>query len=426
MQGTNRKIKTITIGSVTLLFVLVIGLIMYFFLTNNAKSQLNEFEKAVHSKDYSKVSEFLSSKEVSISSEEAERFVDFVSSSNNKTRFNRQIDQIKSNIDKDNSVNFGYLTDKNGRKLVKVSMNGKQFFFIDRLAFKPILKSVYIKNNSISDAKYRYTDMNHKKQVVTVKQGELAKLGEFFAGKHNINAERIYDEENSLIQGEDHGNIWFDMDSINKNNKIIADDDFEETYFKVNISNEEKLKSDISLSINDNDVEYKNNKVYGSYPSDKPIEVYAKSKIGDTIIKTNTIDVNNNVIEGPQTINLKFNKDDLHKLDENENKKKNSAKSFMRKYTEYLNKAYKKKDFNIIENYFENNTALAKHMQTMVESNANNEYGQPEFKDIEYRNEEVTIILEKKNQKNIRIKSKYKLKYNKADDDFIIQSYEDI
>lgn len=426
MQGTNRKIKTITIGSVTLLFVLAIGLIMYFFLTNNAKSQLNEFEKAVHSKNYSKVSEFLSSKEVSISSEEAERFVDFVNNSNNKTRFNRQIDQIKSNIDKDNSVNFGYLTDKNERKLVEVSMNGKQFFFIDRLAFKPILKSVYIKNNSISDAKYRYTDMNHKKQVVTVKQGDLAKLGEFFAGKYNINAERIYDEENSLIQGKDHGNIWFDMGSINKNNKIIADDDFEETYFKVNISNEEKLKSDISLSINDIDVEYKKDKVYGSYPSEKSIEVYAKSKIDDAIIKTNTVNVNNNVIEGPQTINLKFNDDDLHKLDESESKKKNSAKSFMRKYTEDLNKAYKKKDFKIIENYFENNTALAKHMQTMVESNTNNEYGQPEFKDVEYRNEEVTIILEKKNQKNIRIKSKYTLKYNKADDDFIILSYEDI
>lgn len=424
MQGTNRKIKTIT--TVTLLFVLVIGLVIYFFLTNNAKSQLNEFEKAVHSKNYSKVSEFLSSKEVSISNEEAERFVDFLHNSNNKTRFNRQIDQIKSNIDKDNSVNFGYLTDKNGRKLVEVSMNGKQFFFIDRLAFKPILKSVYIKNESISDAKYRYTDMNHKKQIATVKQGDSAKLGEFFAGKYNINAERIYYEENSLIHGEDHGNIWFDMEKVNQNNKVFANDDFEETYFKVNISNEEKLNSDISLSINDNNVEYKRNKIYGSYPSDQSIQVYAKSKMDDEVFKTNIVDVKNNVIEGPQIINLNFSDNDLRKHKEFQDKLKTNAKSFMRKYTEDLNKAYKKKDFKIIEKYFEKDTALEKHMQTMVESNANNKYNQPKFKDVEYQDDKATIILEKENQKNVRIKSKYTLKYSEAADNFIILSYEDI
>ncbi|WP_353437364.1 hypothetical protein [Staphylococcus aureus] len=62
----------------------------------------------------------------------------------------------------------------------------------------------------------------------------------------------------------------------------------------------------------------------------------------------------------------------------------------------------------------------------MVESKKKNQYRRPEFESVNYQDRKVNVILKKENQNKDSIKSKYVLKYNKSDESYKIQSYEDI
>ncbi|PAF83256.1 TcaA NTF2-like domain-containing protein [Staphylococcus aureus] len=102
------------------------------------------------------------------------------------------------------------------------------------------------------------------------------------------------------------------------------------------------------------------------------------------------------------------------------------AKSFMEDYTKDLNKAYKESDYKFIDKYIESNSDLSQYMRSMVESKKKNQYRRPEFENVNYQDGKVNVILKKENQNKDSIKSKYVLKYNKSDESYKIQSYEDI
>ncbi|MGV3130196.1 TcaA NTF2-like domain-containing protein [Staphylococcus simulans] len=420
-----KNIRIILSALLVLVLLSVAGSVIYFVLANNAKAQVNDFEKAVKSKDYNELSEILSDKELKVSKSEAKQFADYINKPKNKRKFIQEVKHIKTNIKANKKVKFGYITDENNRKLVEVGMNGKKYLFIDKLAFKPILHNVYIKNDSYSDTKLKYKSGEDKTKITTIKENEITSIGRFFVGKYDIEAYKIYDSDNSLIKGKVKGNIRFDTDNLSNDKKVIAHASFKDANFKVNLINSEKVDDDIKLYINDKPIEYEKNKVYGAYPVNEPLKVYAKGHINDKNFKTNTVNLKSDQGAGPQSVNLKFNEDNINGYLKNIKDIELGAKSFMEDYTKDLNKAYKESNYKFIDKYIESNSDLSRYMRSMVESKKKNKYRRPEFENVNYQDGKVNIVLEKENQNKAHIKSEYVLRYDKANEKFIIQDYRD-
>lgn len=420
-----KNIRIILSALLVLVLLSVAGSVIYFVLANNAKAQINDFEKAVKSKNYNELSEILSDKELKVSKSEAKQFADYINKPKNKRKFIQEVKHIKTNIKANKKVKFGYITDENNRKLVEVGMNGKKYLFIDKLAFKPILHNVYIKNDSYSDTKLKYKSVEDKTKITTIKENEITSIGRFFVGKYDIEAYKIYDSDNSLIKGKVKGNIRFDTDNLSNDKKVIANASFKDANFKVNLINSEKVDDDIKLYINDKPIEYEKNKVYGAYPVNEPLKVYAKGHINDKNFKTNTVNLKSDQGAGPQSVNLKFNEDNINGYLKSIKDIELGAKSFMEDYTKDLNKAYKESNYKFIDKYIESNSDLSRYMCSMVESKKKNKYRRPEFENVNYQGGKVNIVLEKENQNKAHIKSEYVLRYDKANEKFIIQDYRD-
>lgn len=421
-----KNIRIILSALLVLVLLSVAGSVIYFVLANNAKAQINDFEKAVKSKDYNELSEILSDKELKVSKSEAKQFADYINKPKNKRKFIQEVKHIKTNIKANKKVKFGYITDENNRKLVEVGMNGKKYLFIDKLAFKPILHNVYIKNDSYSDTKLKYKSVEDKTKITTIKENEITSIGRFFVGKYDIEAYKIYDSDNSLIKGKVKGNIRFDTDNLSNDKKVIAHASFKDANFKVNLINSEKVDDDIKLYINDKPIEYEKNKVYGAYPVNESLKVYAKGHINDKNFKTNTVNLKSDQGAGPQSVNLKFNEDNINSYLKSIKDIELGAKSFMEDYTKDLNKAYKESNYKFIDKYIESNSDLSRYMRSMVESKKKNKYRRPEFENVNYQGRKVNIVLEKENQNKAHIKSEYVLRYDKANEKFIIIQYSDV
>ncbi|MEB5759828.1 TcaA NTF2-like domain-containing protein [Mammaliicoccus sciuri] len=123
---------------------------------------------------------------------------------------------------------------------------------------------------------------------------------------------------------------------------------------------------------------------------------------------------------------MKFNEDTINDYLKSIKDIELGAKSFMEDYTKDLNKAYKESDYKFIDKYIESNSDLSQYMRSMFESKKKKQYRRPEFESVNYQDGKVNVILKKENQNKDSIKSKYLLKYNKSDESYKIQSYEDI
>ncbi|HDH6142861.1 TPA: hypothetical protein PI730_002819 [Staphylococcus aureus] len=427
-ESKSKRTKTILFTIFGLIVVMIIGLIGYLVLTSNTKAQLDDFKDAIYSKDYDEVAKTLSSKDLKITHAEAKRFVDYMIHDNNRSKFEKEINHIKQNIENSNrnTVDFGFITDNRNRKIIEVKMNGNKLLFVDKLAFKPILQKVFIENNSRSNAKFEVSNIENEQHVVMAKKNEITSIGEYLVGRYDLESVKIYDEDNSLINGKVQGNIRFNTDNINKNGNVIAHTSFKGITFKVNIFNDEKLGNDIQIYINDKSIDYKSEKVYGEYPGEKSLKVYAKGKLGDKDFKTNTVTIESDQSAEPQKIELKFDGDNIDDYIRQVKDIKLHAKSFMEDYTKDLNQAYKEKDYSIIESYIKRDSDLEQHMRSMVEGKTKNQYKRPEFESVDYHNGQVKVILKKENQNKEMIKSKYVLEYKQSEERFIILSYQDI
>ncbi|MFU0819223.1 TcaA second domain-containing protein, partial [Staphylococcus warneri] len=274
----NKRLIVIILTGIVL--VIVIVAIILFVKSNDSEAQLDEFSEAVNAKDYDTVANILTTNEKLVTKREAENFVAYIHRNGNKTKFNQEINKIKDNMKKDhkNSATFGAITDKNYHKIIEVNMNGNKFLFIDKIAFKPNFHNVYVKNDTYSKAKYELKDSEDNQRIITVPKGEIVKLGQFFVGNYNIDAKRVYDRENFLVSGKVKGQFKFDTDKKSEDGKIIANSQFKEVNFKVKLKNNDELDNHIDMYINNKSVDYKKDKIYGTYPGDKPLSIYAKGK----------------------------------------------------------------------------------------------------------------------------------------------------
>ncbi|RQX43699.1 hypothetical protein DB790_12040 [Staphylococcus capitis] len=354
-DSNKSKRKIFVISVIAILVILLIAAIILFYRNNSSMSDINKFDNAVKDNDYKTVSYMLSDNETKISELEAKQFIQYVSKDENKSKYNKEIKEIKQSVkNKDNDTKKGSITDKNKKSIIDVTQDGKKFFILDKVDFKANKYNVYVEEYN-NKAIYNYK-LDEKIKTVA-EPNQYTKLGSFFVGNYNLNATKTIKDTGN--DGELNGNLSFNTDNKDKKNRIVANDNFNQSWFKANLSNAGELdKNTIKLYINDKEVDYKKGMIYGKLSNQSKVKVYAKGSVYNKTFKTNTILVDRNNERKPQEIQLKFNKKEVSKHVESYQNILDKSKEFINKYIKDLNKAYKKSDQIYIENYFDKDTDI--------------------------------------------------------------------
>lgn len=420
-----RKKKWIITGVVISAIILLILAIYFFISSKNAEGQIKEFDKAISQNDYEKLSEIIDSGDHNITKEDAKRFVTYVKKPENNSRYQKEIKQVKDKLkgQQNEAVDLGEITDKNGTSIVDITRNGSKMLFLDDLAFTPNFYTVYV-NEGHNTASYEY-QYNGKAQKKVGLADQKNELGKFFVGNYKIPATKTF--KDTQINGSVDGEIHINTDKVGKNNKIIAEDLFPQALFKVKIENEDMFKDSLNLYFDGEKVEYNSKKAYGKYPADVPIEVSAIGKVNNDTLETQSVQVEANKTNKPQTVTLSFDSEEIQKQKEENQKIERKAKKFMEDYTKKLNTGYKVYDFNALQYYFEDkNSDVAQNIKKQVEAKKKHKYSKPEFKSYERDDTQVKIVLSKKDENQNVITSQYVLKYDYKEDDFKIKDYTDV
>ncbi|EGQ1387159.1 hypothetical protein I2P67_002601 [Staphylococcus aureus] len=421
MDYTNRKRKYLLFGIIFVIILVIIGVAYYLISLNNAKGQIREFEKFIQQNDYKSIANKLSNNEQTLSKTDAKNFVVFVKKKQNKERYNKQIKNIKSNIDQNKEYNteFGSITDQYGNNLITVKKNGKKFFLIDKLEFKPKLTNVYVKefNNT---GFYHYKQGKNKETLADSNQ--TTELGKFFVGKYSIKADKTIKE--SLHNGTVTGKLNIDLTNREDTNKIYAVEDFNQSWFKIKLNNDSLLENDSYKVLVDNkSVDYKPQKIYGKYYTPTDLKVYVTGKLEGKEFKTNTINIRRNYKNEYQDLNLSFDKRQIEDYKEDSNELKDKAKDYIKKYVKSLNKAYNKKDYKHVSEFIKPNSELEKQLKKNIKGKEKVEFKDVKINKVERDNNKVTINLSKKIDNNLTT-SKYTLNYNELEKDFKIEKAE--
>ncbi|MFW2451770.1 TcaA second domain-containing protein [Staphylococcus cohnii] len=418
-KKSKTKLITISVMILVLLLLLCIG-VYQLYKHNSEKGQIDSFVKAVNKNNYSKISSILSNKEDKISKSEAKYFVEYVKKKNNKESFNKDIKSIKQKISNNNKyeTNLGVFHDNKGRKLIDVKQNGKRFFFFDDLQFKPHLYNVYVREyDNIGIYNYKLGE-----NIKTASdKNKLSKIGKVFVGNYKIPATKQI--KNSVFNGEMNGHLIIDTNNEDKNGKIIAKDDFNQSWFKVKLNGINKLnKNSLKLYINDKEVDYDKERIYGKLANNNEnLTIKAKGKLNNKVFQTEDKNININSQDETQNLSLSFNEKNIDKYIEKSKVSKEKVKKFLTDYTNDLNKAYKESDYDIISKYIKNDTKTSEHMKDMVTSNNKNKYNKPKFHTIEQSKNKIKVVLTKN-----KIKSQYILVYDENKDELKIIDYTDI
>ncbi|MGJ7589109.1 TcaA NTF2-like domain-containing protein [Staphylococcus shinii] len=421
--------KPLILLSILLVICIIIGLVIYIILnTQDSKAQVKDLKEAVDNREYSSISNMLSTNERNITEEESKNFVDYVNKGKNKAQFDKQINHIIKELDNQNTHDFdlGEIKDRNNRTYIKIHKNGKKLFFINKIKFEPVLYSVYVKEGN-NTANYKFQNSNDKRTEVTAHKNRVTKLGNFFIGSYRIGANKSFKQDESLVEGDVDGSLEINTDKLNKDNKIIATDNFDQLWFKVKLKNDAKVKNVEDIYINGNKAKYEANKVYGKFPAESNVEVYSEGKIDDKTFKTKNVNVDKNEGNDPQVIELAFDQKEIDKYINKKNKFKNKAKDFMKDYTKKLNKAYEKSNYEHIRMFFDDQSSdLAKHMKKQVNGKKKSKYSEPKFEEVKTDGNKVDVILNKSDKNHNTIRSRYELIFDDKVDRFKIKEYTDI
>lgn len=389
-DSNKSKKKIFVISIIAILVILLIAAIILFYRNNSSMSDINKFDNAVKDNDYKTVSYMLSDNETKISELEAKQFIQYVSKDENKSKYNKEIQEIKQSVkNKDNDTKKGSITDKNNKPIIDVSQDGKKFFILDKVDFKANKFNVYVEEYN-NKAIYNY---KLDKSIKTVAEpNQYTKLGSFFVGYYKLNATKTIKDTGN--DGELNGNLSFNTDNKDKKNRIVANDNFNQSWFKANLSNAGELdKNTLKLYINDKEVDYKKGMIYGKLSNQSKVKVYAKGSVYNKTFKTNTILVDRNNERKPQKIQLKFNKKEVSKHVKGYKDIEDKSKEFINKYIKDLNKAYKKSDPIYIENHFDKDTDIYKQAKKDIKDkdNKHRKYSNENINNININKDDVVM-----------------------------------
>lgn len=416
--------KPIIISIILLLIIIVVVSTIYFLIEkNNASGQVDNFKLAVENNEYKEISNILSNNENKISETQAQYFVEYIKKPQNKQKFNTEINKIKQNIkdDKQYNTNLGAIKDSKNHPIITIKKDGKKYFFLDKVTFKPNLFDVYIKEYN-NTGMYEY-DIGEKVKTSTDKN-TLSSVGKFFVGRYSIDTEKTV--ENELLSGKVKGQLLIDTDQRDKDNKIVIEDVSDQSWFRVAIDNKQDLESSsIKLNINNKETDYDPQKIYGKYANPNKITLYATGKVENKKFKTKPINIESNHNKKPQNVTIAFDKVEISDYKKDTKELKDNAKSFMVDYMKDLNKAYRKSDYDKVSKYIDSNSKLEKQVKSLVESKDKVRYYQPKFIKLTREDKQLKIIMVKQ-LKDREVKSEYTLKSNGKKDDFSIIDYKDL
>lgn len=409
-DSNKSKRKIFVISIIAILVILLITAIILFYKNNSSMSDINKFDNAVKDNDYKTVSYMLSDNETKISELEAKQFIQYVSDEN-KSKYNKEIKEIKQSVkNKDNDIKKGSITDKNNKSIIDVTQDGKKFFVLDKVDFKANKYNVYVKEYN-NKAIYSY---KLDKNIKTVAEpNQYTKLGSFFVGNYKLNATKTIKDTGS--DGELNGSLTFNTDNKDKKNRIVANDNFNQSWFKASLSNAGELdKNTLKLYINDKSVEYKKGMIYGKLSNQSKVKVYAKGSIYNKTFKTNTVLVDPNNEKKPQVVQLNFNEKEISNHVKSYKDIEDKSKEFINKYIKDLNKAYKKSDHIYIENYFDKDTDIYNQAKKDIKdkNNKSRKYSNQNINNISINKDDVVMEVNTNvNGKSIVVKYTLDLGY---------------
>ncbi|MDK9847702.1 hypothetical protein P1A20_14070 [Staphylococcus equorum] len=423
-ESNTSKRKLIIIYSFVIIGLFIIFYLVYFLIhKNDAISQIDDFRNAVNNNKYNYIANTLSNNEEVITEKDAKHFVNYVKRTDNKDKFSEEINSIKKNIKSgsNNESNYGSITDRTGQEIINISKNGKKFFFIDKLTFKPNLFDIYVKEYN-NQGVYDFKDSNKVKGIAG--KNSVSKIGTSFVGKYNVKADKTIKE--SLVNGVLTGKLKVDTDNKDNKNRVIAQDDFYQTWFKVNLKNKNYFKeSDTHIVINDKKEDYNSNTVYGKYYNPTNLSIYAVGIYEGKKFKSNSLKLRRNYKSQPQNINLKFGESELEDYKKESKSLKDKSKSYIKDYTKALNKAYNKSDYKYVSKFIKDNSELEKQLKKTIMSKEKVKFEKVKVNSIKRDKSKLTITLNKKNGNDFTT-TKYFLDYKESEKEFIIEKSKEI
>ncbi|MGS5982247.1 MULTISPECIES: TcaA second domain-containing protein [Staphylococcus] len=426
LEEHRRKRKRWIVRGIIIVFVFLIALAIYLFAVNKGTSgQINEFDKAVKDKDYDKLTEIVKSGQKDISTTDAKHFVDYINRSENKSRYNEEIKKMKKALDdKDkHDSEVGKITDKNGHTIIDITRNGNKFLVLNDLAFEPNFYDVYI-NEGNNNASYEFEN-NGKRRKIVSNSNSQTELGQFFVGDYDVETTKNFKDK--PLDGSVDGQLHINTDNMAKGSKIFAEEKIPQAWFKVKIKNSEVLDKGFKLNVDDNEIEYDKNEVYGKYPADVPITISANGSGNNETLETEKVEVKANKNNRPQVIELAFKDSDINRQKKMNKEIEKDAKKFMEDYTKKLNTGYEVSDFSALQYYFEDkNSDVAKNIKKQVESKKKSKFTKPEIQSYKRDDTNVKLTLSKKDKQNRVITSEYELIYDYKEKEFKIKDYTDI
>ncbi|WP_436962319.1 TcaA NTF2-like domain-containing protein [Staphylococcus shinii] len=420
------KKKKVIIWIVILFIIVLISLFIFLFINHeSSEHELSEFKNDVLNKKYDKISEKLSGNGKEFSKNESKNLVKYIYKNKGKNEFLKEIKDVKKRIKNvknyDIDKGYGAIKDNKGRSILTFKKDGKKLLFFESLRIEPNYVHIYLpKDKQESTYSYQYNGENHSVQANVKKETDL---GEFIVGNYHLKSEKEF--KSGAVKGKSKGNISVNTDDFNKDENIMSNTHYKTYSVKPLLVNSNKLEKDsLKVYINGEQKDYKDNKVYGKYPTSDTISVKAKGTFNDETFTTDTDNVDLMSEEEVQRLKLTFDESEIDKEIKKQKEVKKQVNTFMKEYTSDLTKGYKDVDYEHVSHYFVKDSSLGKHIKSMIKSKKKTKYKDPKVSDIKVNGSKITLKLSKKDDKKNEINSRYELKY--VDGTFKIVDYYDI
>lgn len=375
---SNLKIRKIIPFGIA--FFIIVLLIIIFFLVRNFNSPEAQSEiliNAIENNDTQKLSTLLSSQNNSVDENEATAYIKYIKKEVGMKQFVKDVNNKITKLNKSSTKEAGFVTAKNGEKVLRISKNGRRYFLFDNMSFTAPTKEAIVKPKY--DTTYKFKSQDKQKTVVADKN-KTTSLGKFIPGDYELDAKK------EMENGQFSGQLKFNFNNSN-NETIDVTEDFNEAYIQVELNGASNIdKNTVKVKINDKTYKYKKDKSYGPYPKTQEVTISAEGQAKKKTFKSSATTVKTDNLRDNTHVSLNFDEDEIDKYvkkkEKEENSFRNKVVNFFGKYTTALNSASSQNDFSVISDYLKKNSANYKETKKDIASQNALYIQQPQITDI--------------------------------------------
>lgn len=361
-------------------FFIIVLLIIIFFLVRNYNSPEAQSEiliNAIDNNDTQKLSTLLSSQNNSVDENEATAYIKYIKKEVGMKKFVTDVNNKITNLNKSSTKEAGFVTAKNGEKVLRISKNGRRYFLFDNMSFTAPTKEAIVKPKDDTTYKFKSED---KQKTVVADKNKTTSLGKFIPGDY------VLDAKKEMENGQFSGQLKFNFNDSN-NETIDVSEDFNEAYIQVDLNGASNIdKNTVKVKINDKTLKYKKDKSYGPYPKTQEVTISAEGQAKKKTFKSSATTVKTDNLRDNTHVSLNFDKDEIEKYVEKKEKEESSFKNkvvnFFGKYTTALNSASSQNDFSVISDYLKKNSVNYKETKKDISAQNALYIQQPQITDI--------------------------------------------